>query len=109
MFRRNAQPHIYDMRKGGAWGFVPNKHYALWCTTSIACHLLFRRFLVVSAEPTSQFDLIISAPLSTNANFLVLLIAKCDRGRAEPFANDVHGSFELFLFLSLRCAGFRRV
>ena len=25
VFRRNAQPHITDMRKGGAWGFVPNK------------------------------------------------------------------------------------
>jgi len=53
VFRRNAQPHISDMRKGGAWGNVPNKHYGLWCTTSIACHLLFRRFLVASAEPTS--------------------------------------------------------
>ena len=26
VFRRNAQPHISDMRKGGAWGNVPNKH-----------------------------------------------------------------------------------
>ena len=38
VFRRNAQPHIRDMREGGDWGCAPTSKIALWCTTIIACH-----------------------------------------------------------------------
>lgn len=38
VFRRNAQPHIADMRKGGAWGDVPNKQICVWGPRRIACH-----------------------------------------------------------------------
>lgn len=38
VFRRNAQPHIFDMRKGGAWGNIPNKLSPVWGPTGIACH-----------------------------------------------------------------------
>ena len=37
VFRRNAQPHIADMRKGGAWGYVPNKQICVWGPRRIAC------------------------------------------------------------------------
>ena len=40
VFRRNAQPHIADMRIGGAWGCVPNKHMCVWGPRRIACKLL---------------------------------------------------------------------
>ena len=40
VFRRNAQPHIADMRKGGAWGDVPNKQICVWGPRRIACKLL---------------------------------------------------------------------
>ena len=39
VFRRNAQPHIADMRTGGAWGYIPNKQAALVVTRGIACQL----------------------------------------------------------------------
>ena len=38
VFRRNAQPHIADMRKGGAWGCVPNKQICVWGPRRIACN-----------------------------------------------------------------------
>ena len=37
VFRRNAQPHIADMRKRGAWGCVPNKQICVWGPRRIAC------------------------------------------------------------------------
>ena len=39
VFRRNAQPHITDMRTGGAWGYIPNKQVASVVTQGIACLL----------------------------------------------------------------------
>ena len=38
VFRRNAQPHIADMRTGGAWGCLPNKQAASVVTGCIACN-----------------------------------------------------------------------
>ena len=37
VFRRNAQPHIADMRKRGDWGYVPNKQICVWGPRRIAC------------------------------------------------------------------------
>ena len=43
VFRRNAQPHIADMRKGGAWGYVPNKQICVWGPRRIACYNMYDR------------------------------------------------------------------
>ena len=44
VFRRNAQPHIADMRKRGAWGCVPNKQICVWGPRRIACELLIHPY-----------------------------------------------------------------
>ena len=44
VFRRNAQPHIADMRTGGAWGCLPNKQVASVVTGCIACYNMFLSF-----------------------------------------------------------------
>lgn len=44
VFRRNAQPHITDMRKVGAWGCVPNKQVCVWDTRRSACELLIHPY-----------------------------------------------------------------
>ena len=46
VFRRNAQPHIADMRKGGAWGCVPNKQICVWGPRRIACYYYFAAITV---------------------------------------------------------------
>ena len=47
VFRRNAQPHIADMRKGGAWGYVPNKQICVWGPRRIACHYFSSKFSLI--------------------------------------------------------------
>ena len=47
VFRRNAQPHIADMRKRGAWGCVPNKQFCVWGPRRIACNLIKRYFFLI--------------------------------------------------------------
>ena len=44
VFRRNAQPHIFNMRWSGDWGCALTSKIALWCTTRIACQKLFAVF-----------------------------------------------------------------
>ena len=46
VFRRNAQPHIADMRTGGAWGCVPNKQICVWGPRRIACTFGLRHHFV---------------------------------------------------------------
>ena len=50
VFRRNAQPHIADMRKGGAWGYVPNKQMCVWGPRRIACRDYPEYFLAIPSD-----------------------------------------------------------
>ena len=48
VFRRNAQPHIADMRKGGAWGYVPNKQICVWGPRRIACRIYLNSIQLIA-------------------------------------------------------------
>ena len=54
VFRRNAQPHIADMRIGGAWGYIPNKQMCVWGPRRIACKPVIIPFLYFKATNKKQ-------------------------------------------------------
>ena len=82
VFRRNAQPHIADMRKRGAWGYVPNKQMCVWGPRRIACKH-YPEFGIIVVIPKIKLSRI----LSCNANFFLGLLEKI-RDNILSFSSD---------------------